>query len=135
MGQEYNEIAPRTDHSVKLRRKKKAAIVEDLPQLSSVYHWALQIHGYEVVLSVNSGEECMEAVLSGKLTEVDHVLLDYNMKGMNGLEVARALSRLKPTMKITIASASDDVEKTSRSEGFDFLRKPFTLSQLLESAA
>lgn len=131
----YNPHGSGFRHGAGPIRAKKMAIVEDVPQVAEAYALTLRLYGHEVALSLRSGEECMKAALIGKLADVDCVLLDYNMAGMDGLRVGKVLKELKPTIRVIIASANDEIEEISRSEGFDCLKKPFSTSQLIDSVA
>jgi DNA-binding response OmpR family regulator len=61
----------------------------------------LEAAGYRV-LYARSGKEGLELLHSER---VDTVLLDYWMPDQKGLEVARAIRRLKPQLPIIVLSA------------------------------
>lgn len=65
-------------------------------------------------------------------------LLDYNMEGMNGAELAKALVEITPSIidykRICVISANvqDAVVKKIRSMGVEFVPKPFDESKFKE---
>lgn len=61
--------------------------------------------GIEVVGEAGDGEQ---AVLQAQAVMPDLILLDVRMPGTNGIEAARAISRLVPTTKIVMLTASDE---------------------------
>jgi CheY-like chemotaxis protein len=65
----------------------------------------LERHGYEV-LTAESGPEGLELLESNP---VKAVVLDYAMPGMNGDQVAEAMKRLKPSVRILLLSAYVDL--------------------------
>lgn len=60
--------------------------------------------------------------------DVDVVLVDYNMPGKNGLEFAREVRSLRPTMPIAIVTANvqDEILASARSIDAAFIAKPVT---------
>jgi CheY-like chemotaxis protein len=71
---------------------------------------------------------------------VDVVLLDLNMPGVSGLELARELRAKRTDMPIAIVSANvqDEVAATARSLDVAFVAKPVTeeaISPFLGAAA
>jgi CheY-like chemotaxis protein len=72
--------------------------------------------------------------------EVDVVILDYNMPGQNGLELAEDLRRLRPDMPIAVATANvqDEIIARARAANAAFVPKPITeqaLRPFLEGAS
>jgi CheY-like chemotaxis protein len=76
-------------------------IVDDHPSFRSVVRMLLESEGYDVVGEAPDGEQAL--ALAAKLAP-DVVLLDLNMPGMDGLEVAR---RLAPGPAIVLVSSRD----------------------------
>lgn len=70
----------------------------------------------------------------------DLALLDFNMPGRDGLELAVELRKLKPGMPVAVISANhqQEVINRARDAGASFLPKPLTeqaLGEFLDSAA
>jgi CheY-like chemotaxis protein len=60
--------------------------------------------------------------------QIDVALLDYNMPGKNGLELAAELRALHPTMPIALITANvqDEVIASARAVNASFVSKPLT---------
>ena len=69
-----------------------------------------------------------EAVAMVKAESPDIVLLDFNMPGRDGLELAADLKAINPGMPLAIVSANIQDEIVARSHGLGaaFLPKPLT---------
>jgi CheY-like chemotaxis protein len=69
-----------------------------------------------------------EAIAALNDSNPDIALLDFNMPGRNGLEVAAELRRLRPAMPIALISANHQVEivDSAAAIGATFLDKPLT---------
>lgn len=69
-----------------------------------------------------------DALLVVKQSNVDLTLLDFNMPGRDGLELAAELKELHPSMPVAVISANSQVEIVARAEaaGATFLVKPLT---------
>ncbi len=66
------------------------------------------------------------------IKDADITLLDFNMPGRDGLEVATELRTLHPDMPVAVISANSQTEIVSRAEavGAIFLNKPLTAQAL-----
>ncbi|AWN49505.1 response regulator [Methylobacterium terrae] len=73
-----------------------------------------------------------EALAIAKDGGIDIALLDYNMPGRNGLEVASALRAERPNMPLAIISANvqDEIISKARELGATFIPKPVTEAAL-----
>lgn len=69
-----------------------------------------------------------EALGIANVTLPDVALLDYNMPGKSGLELAAELQRRKPGMPIALISANQQQEVIDRASALNayFLAKPLT---------
>ena len=79
--------------------------IDDEPVGLTVRKILLQRQGY-VVLTALSGPEGLQLFVANP---VEAVVLDYEMPGMNGDQVAAAMKRLKPEVKILLFSAYVDL--------------------------
>jgi CheY-like chemotaxis protein len=79
---------------------------------------------WELVEAVNADEAL--AVLAER--RVDVALLDFNMPGRDGLDLAADLRATRPEMPIAVISANiqDEVVARARSVNASFLPKPLT---------
>ncbi len=69
-----------------------------------------------------------EAVRLSAERKVDVALLDYNMAGRNGIELAEALHEMNPAMQIAIITANvqEEVIAAARAADASFVSKPLT---------
>ena len=91
-------------------------IVDYDGELLQILKFVLEDAGYSVVES-KSGEEALEKVASDP---VDLVVLDVNLSGMSGLEVARRLRATTPTSRVLIALHTGVEEASVRTEFVDY---------------
>ena len=82
-------------------------------------------------LEVANATEAMEC--QGR-EKIDLALLDFNMPGRDGLELAAELHALRPSMPMAIisANAQDEIVARAKAIGAAFLPKPLTQAVLGE---
>ncbi|MGK9119034.1 LytR/AlgR family response regulator transcription factor [Olivibacter jilunii] len=78
-----------------------------------------------------SYENAMEALSFLMANEVDLVLSDINMPGINGIEFLKSLA--KPPLFVFITGRGDYAAESYELEGFDFILKPYSFERLLKS--
>lgn len=80
-------------------------------------------------VEAGSAAEAMEAIAA---QQVDLCLIDFNMAGKDGLELADDLHRLYPDMPLAIITANvqDEVIARAREAGAAFVPKPVTAESL-----
>jgi len=76
--------------------------VDDAEAILKFYEELFGRHGYEVVAAAN-GYQALDAFHS-RAPHIDAVILDYEMPGMTGLELAILLKRHDPTLPIMMVS-------------------------------
>ena len=87
-------------------------------------------HQYEFIFAVN-GNDALEKLQ--QYPDVDVMLCDINMPGMDGLTLLSKLKEVSPLIKAVIVSAYGDMEniRTAMNRGaFDFLCKPVNFEDL-----
>ena len=84
-----------------MAEKEKILVVSRDPGLADVRRKVLEKAGY-CVLAASSGEQAIKIYESH---QIDAVILDYLMPGMNGLKVAAKLKELGATIPIIMLSA------------------------------
>ncbi len=99
-------------------------VVEDEPELANVLRGYLERAGFRV----QTAYEGVAAVSMYRHDPADLVLLDLNLPGMDGLEVARQLRR---TSSVPIVMVTARVEETDRLIGLelgadDYVTKPYS---------
>jgi DNA-binding response OmpR family regulator len=104
-------------------------VIEDDPQLSKIIRSYLEREGFEVITSFR-GDTGLEIALE---QNPDLVLLDLNLPGLDGLDVAAELHKEMSTPIIMVTSR---VEESDRLQGFntgadDYISKPFSPRELV----
>ena len=106
-------------------------LVDDEPDVRIILQHLLTsiAQGYELV-AVASGAAVL-AVLAER--SVPLLITDYNMPGMNGLDLVRKVKAAAPSTMIVMASAyaTPELAKRAQLAGADyFMAKPFVFEQL-----
>ncbi|MEI6520896.1 MAG: response regulator [bacterium] len=107
-------------------------VVDDDPGSLELLAKILGNKDYQVYLA-DSGELALAAVTANP---PDLILLDIDMKDMNGFEVCRRLKACENTQHIPIIFISAHAEMKQKIEGFklgavDYITKPFQIDELL----
>ena len=114
-------------------KQKRVLVVDDdvrnIFALSSV----LERHGMGV-LTAGTGQEAIEKVAEDR--DIDLVLMDIMMPGMDGYDTMRAIrempdSRALPIVALTAKAMKGDREKCLEAGASDYLAKPVVTDQLL----
>ena len=108
----------------------KVLVVDDEPAIIELLIVILNEEGFEAVAADN-GKEAIEIAES---QNIDVVLMDIKMPGISGTEALEKIKSINPDIEVIMISgyASVDSAVTSLKFGaFDFLRKPFTLFEVL----
>ncbi|HEX7999854.1 MAG TPA: response regulator [Pyrinomonadaceae bacterium] len=115
------------------RRKPRALVVDDAPDVTEMIALFLQHAGYEPVMAFNA----TEALNAARTGQFDVVVSDIGMPGMNGYELAVALRQLPncqsiPMIAVTGFSQYDDRARAIQSGFNAHLTKPINPMTLLE---
>ncbi|MDD4952568.1 MAG: response regulator [Desulfovibrionaceae bacterium] len=84
------------------------------------------------VLTAESGDDCLGVISKNK--DVDVVILDVKMPGMDGIEVLKALRRDHPLVEVIMLTGHATVETAimgMKNGAFDYLMKPCDIDNLL----
>ncbi len=114
-----------------MTERARILVVDDVPQNVRLLEAVLTANGFAVT-SASSGPEALEQVHA----EIpDLVLLDVQMRGMNGYEVCRRLREDQATtfLPVVMITASDSEARKDAIEAGadDFVTKPFDQQELL----
>jgi two-component system, OmpR family, response regulator MprA len=109
----------------------KILVVDDERAVRDSLRRALELEGYEIELAAD-GNEALARLESSD--ELDAVILDVLMPGVDGLEVCRRLRSSGSTLPVLMLTARTEVE--DRVAGLDagaddYVTKPFVLEELL----
>ena len=105
-------------------------LVEDEPRITAFLEKGLRAAGHSTT-AVGRGEDAVSLVLSG---EVDLVVLDLGLPGIDGYEVLRRLRAAGRSEPVIILTARDTVDDTVAGLDLgadDYLTKPFRFEELL----
>ncbi len=116
-------------------RRRRLLVVEDSPMMVRMYRMVLGPH-YDLAFAAD-GAEGLDA--AARDPEVDGMVVDINMPGMDGLEFTRRLrSELGMSVPVLVCSteATEADRAAARDAGADgFLPKPWQPAQLLAAVA
>jgi DNA-binding response OmpR family regulator len=106
-------------------------IIEDEPVVGNVICEVLSLAGFRTVIAPNGskGVELYKVYES----EINMVLLDFDLPYMNGEQVFHHLRQLNPNLKIIISSAylAPEVKyRLSQESNLEFLPKPYNIKTL-----
>lgn len=115
-------------------------VAEDNEDLSVTYKVALENRGHAVT-SARDGIECLQIYsdfFKNKSSETrsyfDVVILDHQMPGMDGIDVANEIQRVNPKQRIIFITGygSEVIKKLhGLREDVEIMNKPFTLKAMI----
>ncbi len=111
----------------------KVLVIDDSPFIFKAVKRALEPNGFEIIGHGENGKLGLELYQQNK---PDIITLDVTMPVMDGLETARALLQIDPSVKIIMLSAmgDDDLMADAKNIGVrSFLSKPFKAEELLDA--
>lgn len=109
-------------------------IVEDEPLIAEAHHTYLgRIAGFTAIATVNTAREAMRVAAGAAASDapVDLVLLDIGLPDASGIDLASALSGLRPAPDIIAITSERDLEvvRAAVANGaLAYLLKPFTFA-------
>ena len=108
-------------------------VVDDEPVLRRVCARLLSRLGYRV-LEAPGGEEALE-LFKEKGPEIDLVLLDLIMPGLNGIQTLERLRQLDPIVRVLLCSGYSNRSGNRLPPDVGFIAKPYTLEFLSQKVA
>ena len=114
--------------------RKRILIVDDEPDLLRLLEDSIELYCERCeVVPVTNGYAALEQL---ERQSFDLILTDYQMPGMNGLELASAVHRESPGTPVVLVTAyrsSSWLQENARSlDLVGFLQKPFALAHIRE---
>ena len=111
----------------------KLLSIDDSKTIRRILNGVGAMLGYEV-LEAENGEVGLQ-VLKDNADEVALILLDWNMPGMNGLEVLQAVKaneywRHIPVMMVTTEGEKSYIVKAIQAGAIHYQTKPFTQEEM-----
>ena len=101
-------------------------VVDDEPGVRELVCRTLRTHGYKT-LEASDGSQALELVESGP-ENIDLIVTDVVMPGMDGRELGRRLEQSRPSLPVLYMSAydvNDIFRRGSPRTSAPFLQKPF----------
>jgi CheY-like chemotaxis protein len=123
---------PRFRNSAQFASKELTILlVEDEPAVLKATQRLLEYLGYQV-LAANHGEKAL-AIYETHLGQIDLILTDLSLPGLNGMELAEAICQRNPQAKIVALSgrvfALGEIDQ-SDANVIDWAQKPLDLKGL-----
>jgi len=111
------------------RTKRTALVVDDVEDMLDLLEIALEGVDFSV-LRASSADDALE-LFAARSEEIDLLMTDVRVGGDSGLELARQLLAVKPTLHVlAISGFAIDGRVVSGKTKIDFLPKPFSTSDL-----
>jgi CheY-like chemotaxis protein/phosphoribosyl 1,2-cyclic phosphodiesterase len=125
-------IAPEPFQSSVAEQRFNILAVDDHPDTLTLVVRALQTEDQYTVSKATSGAEAL-AMIDSHLPDL--VVLDYKMKGMDGMAVVQALRSNPATQSLPVLMLTSMADEPSTRAGFDagvtdYVTKPFSIPQL-----
>lgn len=107
--------------------KTVVAVVDDDPRITESLEELLESAGYSVRSFLSPA-----ALLAGGLVDVDVLITDIGMPGMDGFELRDIVKRARPEIPVFLVTGRHEIADQSRAQGISGLfRKPFDGPALL----
>lgn len=125
------EINPNIDQS-----KVNILIVDDIPLNVLLIQKMLSKYNFNLI-SANDGQAALDTVAKG---EVNMILLDLMMPGMDGYEVLRRIrqddaTKQLPVVILSALNSKEDINKGIKLGANDFITKPIIMERLYSCIA
>lgn len=107
-------------------------IVDDEPEVTTMFAKYLEKRGYEVKTAPNA----LEAVRTCHKGGIDLIITDYQMPEITGVELLREVRKTWPNIPVVLMSGQADMHTALaalREHAFDFLSKPIDSNILIET--
>ena len=113
-----------------MSQKPQILITDDEKSIRNILRDILEYESYGV-LEAESGDEALKQISN---EDVDLVILDIKMKGMDGIETLEKIKEQKPELPVIMISGHGTIKiavDATKKGAFDFLEKPPDLNRLL----
>jgi CheY-like chemotaxis protein len=111
-------------------RVRKVLVVDDEPDVADMAEVLLAAHGLEAIVAYSAADALL---MLAAHPDIDAVVSDVMMPGMNGLELAEQIDEHYPKVKVVLASGymAPDMTRGQPLKRL-FLAKPYRIEQLLQ---
>ncbi len=106
-------------------------LVDDEVSFIETFSERLELRDFQISKAF-SGEEALQVLSENENIEV--VILDVKMPGMDGIETLTEIKRKKPLVEVMMLSGHADVESAiegMKHGAFDYLMKPVDMDQIV----
>jgi DNA-binding NtrC family response regulator len=111
--------------------KIRVLLVDDEEDFVDILAQRLEVRGFDVSTALN-GADALRKIAS---EEIDLVILDLQMPGVDGIAVLQEIKELKPLIEVIMLTGHATVETAiegMKRGAFDFLIKPTETEELME---
>jgi len=122
-----------------LKASMRIMVVDDVPTMRKMIKGHLQQVGFKNVIEAEGGEAAWKMVLDGvaNAQPFEFIISDWDMPGMNGLELLTKIRANEPTKKLPFLMVTADAEQTTvvtavKAGVNNFIVKPFSVATLKE---
>lgn len=110
---------------------KVVCIVDDQPSLRQMLHFALNLRGFKVLVAENG----VEALAKLASHDIDMLIVNWQIPGMDGLELVRRLRNIQAYAELPIMMISNRDELAARNEACSlgvthWLKIPFRIAEI-----
>ena len=113
-----------------MSKQPQILITDDEKSIRNILRDILEYESYKV----EEAENGVDAVKTVSEKEIDLVILDIKMKGMDGIETLEKIKETKPDLPVIMISGHGTIKiavDATKKGAFDFLEKPPDLNRLL----
>ncbi len=110
--------------------KPRVLVIDDDVGMCAMLELRLTRHGFAVTTLASPAE----AIALVEQREIEVVVTDINMAGMNGLDLCKRLIETRPNLPVILITAfgtMDSAIQAIRNGAYDFIPKPFEVDQLV----
>lgn len=110
----------------------KVMVVDDEAYMREAVSDILELQGFEVIVAA-SGQESID-LYRAQGDEINAVVLDMRMPGMDGRETYYRLKEVDPNVKVVMCSGYSETEIARQFEPgeiAEFLQKPYSITRLV----
>ena len=111
--------------------RKRALVVDDNAFIRAIMPELLKKHQYDIEVT-DSPEKALQLIVQRRF---DVVFTDYEMPGMNGVELIRIVREKSPHCIVILMTGLSAAELFPSSRADGFLQKPFSGDDLEEALA
>ena len=111
--------------------KKKILVIDDDASMKEMVEEFLNSRGYDCI-SFDLADQAFSSIQEMNLEDVDAIVTDQNMPGMNGVEFVQRMKKRAPEIPVIIMTAYASIDsaiEATRLGAFSYISKPFKLTE------